>query len=361
MAATVRDTSRENREGMNNMTLLHTVRTLRSNARAFTLIELLVVIAIIALLVGILLPALAEARKSGQAARSAANLSGLGKAFYIYANDYKDVWVNPYQRDAAGHPQEPGRWDVFDIPEKNLIFAAAADGNRVSEGLAFVWNTLISGYMGDKSVNSGDWAVSPSDQVAMDRFRTIVASNNLDGDGSFMQPDTSYLYSPVFWTAPERYTSATTLPALGDATSARRLMRHNRIDSVPFISQKVLCFERGDFTRKNRARYVANAVAGREPISPSWLNPEASPQVLLVDGSVQRVSMSGLYRVAVTGTDVDAKALYEPTSTWNPTDFMLPDVNSGVADQIWEARRGLKQFFWATRNGVRGVDIPRTK
>lgn len=56
----------------------------------FTLIELLVVIAIIALLVGILLPALGEARKSSRKATCQSNLHQFGIAYQNYASDFKD-------------------------------------------------------------------------------------------------------------------------------------------------------------------------------------------------------------------------------------------------------------------------------
>lgn len=58
--------------------------------KGFTLVELLVVIAIIALLMGILMPALARVRQLAFRMTCGTNLSGVGKAMLIYANDYED-------------------------------------------------------------------------------------------------------------------------------------------------------------------------------------------------------------------------------------------------------------------------------
>ena len=64
----------------------------------FTLVELLVVIGIIAVLIGILLPALSRAREQAQTSACLSNLRQISQGFQMYANDFKGFVVPGFVR-----------------------------------------------------------------------------------------------------------------------------------------------------------------------------------------------------------------------------------------------------------------------
>lgn len=89
--------------------------------RGFSLIELLVVIGLIAVLLGLLMPALSHSRRSARALQCKSNLRQLGHALHMYRNDHNgwfypigyDPYTGEFRSDAFGTSVPPHeRWPM---------------------------------------------------------------------------------------------------------------------------------------------------------------------------------------------------------------------------------------------------------
>ncbi len=97
--------------------------------QGFTLIELLVVISIIALLVGILLPALGAARRSAQTLKCLSQIRQLEVAHYAYMNDYDGGMINAGLPHGVVAPNEEIAWinTLKDYYSEELIVRSPVD------------------------------------------------------------------------------------------------------------------------------------------------------------------------------------------------------------------------------------------
>lgn len=96
-----------------------TSTTMRTRDRAFTLIELLVVIAIIALLIGILLPAIGKARNTARTVVCQSSMRGIAQLQFQYTLDNRDFFASPntssleYRTIRVGVPGGAQPWNAL--------------------------------------------------------------------------------------------------------------------------------------------------------------------------------------------------------------------------------------------------------
>lgn len=156
--------------------------------KSFTLIELLVVIAIIAILAGMLLPALNQAKEKAKQADCTSKLSQIGKAFFQYAMSWDD-WY-PTSIKISGTSSE--KWnndaksldllrsqDLLTDPKgfmcPSFALTTQADPNKPlsAKNVSYVW---YEGLMGASATMSGVCSDGYTNHTMSGRF--------VRGDGS---------------------------------------------------------------------------------------------------------------------------------------------------------------------------------